>query len=300
MSMTHLSRDTSFHPENFILLTAAIVFWGSNWTVMKIALGHSTPLWIAGMRFLIGAAFLFAIVAARQGISWPSRADMPIVFSVSLLQMLGNATLVIFALRYVPPGRSAVLAYTTPLWVTPLALLLGERPSARKLGGTVLGLAGMALLFNPLSVDWHDRDVIIGQLLLLAAAFVWSICIVHIRGHHWHASPLELAPWQMLLAGVPLVLAAWLFDGPIPGDGSPTFWATALYIGLVATAFCYWAVVAANRRLSANTTSNAMLGVPVVGLTVSALVTGESLDASLIVGMLMMLAGIAVVAGANR
>ena len=298
--MTYFSRDTSFHPENFILLTAAIVFWGSNWTVMKIALGHSTPLWITGLRFLLGAALLFAIVAPRQGISWPSRADMPIVFSVGLLQMLGNATLVIFALRYVPPGRSAVLAYTTPLWVTPLALLLGERPSARQLGGTFLGLAGMALLFNPLSIDWHNGGVVFGQLLLLAAALSWSICIVHIRGHHWHASALELAPWQMLLAGVPLVLAARLFDGPIPGDNSPVFWATILYIGLVATAFCYWAVVAANRRLPATTTSSAMLGVPVIGLAISALVTGESLDASLLVGMLMMLAGIAVVASADR
>jgi drug/metabolite transporter (DMT)-like permease len=300
MSMTHVSRDTSFHPENFVLLTAAILGWGTNWTIMKIALGHSTPLWITGMRFLIGAAFLFAIVAARQDISWPSRADMPIVFSVGLLQMLGNGLLVIVALRYVPPGRSAVLAYTTPLWVTPLALLLGERPSARKLGGTVLGLAGMALLFNPLSIDWHNGRVIFGQLLLLAAALSWSICIVHIRGHHWHASALELAPWQMLLAGIPLLLAARLFDGPIPGDNSPAFWATILYIGLVATAFCYWAVVAANRRLSATTTSNAMLGVPVVGLIISALVTGESLDASLLAGMAMMLAGIAVVASADR
>jgi drug/metabolite transporter (DMT)-like permease len=298
--MTRLSRDTSFHLQDFVLLTLAILGWGTNWTVMKLALGHSTPLWITALRFLIGGAFLFAIVAVRHGIRWPNRADMPVVFSVGLLQMLANASLVIFALRYVPPGRSAVLAYTTPLWVTPLALLLGERPSARRLGGTILGLAGMVLLFNPLSIDWHNGNVVVGQLLLLAAALSWSICIVHIRGHHWHVSPLELAPWQMLLAAVPLLPAAWLLEGPIPGDNGPTFWATTLYIGGIATAFCYWAVVAANRRLSATTTSNAMLGVPVVGLTVSALVTGEALDASLLVGMLMMLVGIAVVAGAER
>ena len=297
---TTLSRDISFQVRYFLLLAAALLFWGANWTVMKISLAHSTPLWIAGVRFLLGSALLFAIVAARHGIAWPSRADMPIVFSVGWLQMLGNGALVIFGLRYVPPGRSAVLAYTTPLWVTPLALLLGERPSPRKLGGTALGLAGMALLFNPLSIDWHDGSIILGQILLLAAALAWSICIVHIRGHRWHASPLQLAPWQMLLAAVPLLLAAWLFDGPVPGDFSPAYCATTLYIGLVATAFCYWAVTEANRRLSATTTSNALLAVPVIGLTVSALVTGERMDASLIAGMLMMLAGIAIVASAER
>jgi drug/metabolite transporter (DMT)-like permease len=293
-------QGDAFHARYFVLLSMAILFWGSNWTVMKLALGHATPLWIAGTRFLIGSIFLFVIVAARHGVRWPSRADLPVVVSVGLLQMLGNGVLVIFGLLYVPPGRSAVLAYTTPLWVTPLVLLLGERPGGRKLGGTALGLAGMALLFNPLSVDWGDHNVLIGQALLLAAALAWSICIVHIRGHRWHASSLELAPWQMLLAAAPLLLVARVLDGPVPGDGSLTFWATTLYIGLIATAFCYWAVVEANRRLSATTMSNAMLGVPVIGLTVSALVTGETMDAGLISGMLIMLVGIAIVASTER
>jgi drug/metabolite transporter (DMT)-like permease len=300
MSTTEFLPDKSFRALDFLLLSAAILFWGANWTVMKIGLGHSTPLWITALRFLIGAAILFALLAVRRRLFLPSRADLPIVISVGVLQMMGNSGLGIFGLSFVPPGRSAVLAYTTPLWVTPLALLVGERPSARKLGGTVLGLAGMALLFNPLSLDWHNRRVIFGQLVLLAAAFVWSVCIVHIRGHRWHASPLELAPWQMLLAAVPLLIAARTVDGPSPGDGSLAFWATILYTSCIATAFCFWAVIAANRRLSATTTSNAMLAVPVVGLTISASVTGETMDASLILGMLIMLAGIAIVAGAKR
>jgi drug/metabolite transporter (DMT)-like permease len=75
---------------------------------------------------------------------------------------------------------------------------------------------------------------------------------------------------------------------------------TTLYTGVLATAFAYWAVVEANRRLSAISTSNAMLAVPVVGLTISACVTGERVDLWLIVGMLMMLAGIAIVASARQ
>ena len=112
--------------------------------------------------------------------------------------------------------------------------------------------------------------------------------------------PLDLAPWQMLLAAAPLVVAALIVDGPKPGDFSPGFWVTAFYIAVFATAFAFWAVVEANRRLPATTTSNAMLAVPVVGLTVSAYVTGEKMDPWLIVGMVMMLVGIAVVASASR
>jgi drug/metabolite transporter (DMT)-like permease len=286
--------------RDVLLLVCAIIFWGANWTMMKLALAHATPLWIAALRFMLGAATLFGILAVRGGVRFPPRGDFPIIISVGLLQMLANSTLVIFALRFVPPGRSSVLGYTTPLWVIPLAMFLGERPTARTLGGTFLGLAGMALLFGPTSLDWGNRQMVFGQVLLMLAAIAWSICIVHIRGHRWQASPLELAPWQMLLAATPLAIAALITDGPAPGDFSLAFWATALYIGVFATAFAFWAVVEANRRLSATTISNAMLVVPVVGLTVSACVTGEKMDFWLIFGMVMMLAGIAIVASVRR
>ena len=230
----------------------------------------------AGARLLHAAVDRRAALYARSGgvIRHPCGArqraaaawgDLPIVVSVGLLQMLANATLVIFALRFVPPGRSSVLGYTTPLWVIPLAMLLGERPTARTLGGTFLGLAGMALLFSPTSLDWGNRQMVFGQILLMLAAIAWSICIVHIRGHRWQASPLDLAPWQMLLAAAPLAIAAPLVDGPAPGDFGPGFWMTTLYIGVLATAFAFRAVVEANRRLSATTTSNAMLAVPRCG-----------------------------------
>jgi drug/metabolite transporter (DMT)-like permease len=179
-------------------------------------------------------------------------------------------------------------------------MFLGERPTARTLGGTFVGLAGMALLFSPTSLDWGNRQMVFGQILLMLAAIAWSICIVHIRGHRWQASPLDLAPWQMLLAAVPLAIAALIADGPAPGDFSLAFWAITFYIGVFATAFAFWAVVEANRRLAATTISNALLAVPVVGLTVSACVTGEKMAFWLIFGMVMMLAGIAIVASTRR
>ena len=144
--------------------------------------------------------------------------------------------------------------------------------------------------------------MVFGQILLTPAAIAWSICIVHIRGHRWQASPLELAPWQMLLAAAPLVIAALAVHGPAPGAfRSRVLHGThALHWPSRPQPSPDWAVVEANRRLSAITASNALLAVPIVGLTVSACVTGDKMDFWLIVGMLMMLAGIAIVAPARR
>ena len=56
------------------------------------------------------------------------------------------------------------------------------------------------MLFNPLGVDWNNSDMIVGSLLLMLAAMIWGFGILHIRGHHWHLSPLQLTPWQLLFA----------------------------------------------------------------------------------------------------
>src|SRR5690606_2382872 len=134
----------------------------------------------------------------------PARGDLSIVASVGLLQMAGFLGLVNVALLHVGAGRSAVLAYTTPLWVVPgAALFLGERATAPKLVGVALGLAGIAMLFSPAAVEWSSGEAMLGNALLMIAAVLWAIAILHVRGHRWRLTPLQLAPWQLLI-GLPL------------------------------------------------------------------------------------------------
>ena len=69
------------------------------------------------------------VIARFMGIlRVPHRADIPVVFSVGLLQNMGFITLVTIGMQFMPAGRAAILAYTSPIWVVPAAaLLLGER-----------------------------------------------------------------------------------------------------------------------------------------------------------------------------
>ncbi|UDQ82446.1 hypothetical protein LJN55_11725 [Erwinia rhapontici] len=36
----------------------------------------------------------------------------------------------------------------------------------------------------------------------------WSLVIIHVKHHKWTATPLSLAPWQMLIATIPLIFFA--------------------------------------------------------------------------------------------
>jgi drug/metabolite transporter (DMT)-like permease len=68
--------------------------------------------------------------------------------------------------------------------------------------------------------------------------------------------------------------------------------AALLYVGPVATAFAYWAMVEIGRRIPASTLSVALLATPSLGLAISALVQRERIDAPLLAGIALVAAGI--------
>jgi len=280
------------------LVASLVLVWGCNWPVMKIVLTHLSPLWFACLRMAVGALSLFLVVALWTGsIKLPARADLPVVFSVGLLQMAGFLALVNLALVNVPAGRSAILAYTTPLWVVPgAALILHERLSLGKALALLLGLAGVAVMFNPAGFDWSDRKALIGNACLLAAAALWAAAIVHVRKHRWAGSPLTVAPWQMLVGLLPLMVLTWAAEGPPPpirlSTGAVIL---ALYSGPLVTAFPFWAAVTIARILPAVTVSMTLLLVPVIGLLSSVLFLHEPLSTTSAAGLLLIVSGVAAI-----
>ncbi len=285
------------HRRAYLLLASVILLWGVNWPVMKMGLLYMPPLWFAAARVLLGGACLFALVAARGRLRLPERRDLPILISVGVLQIALFLGLIHFSLQYVEAGRSAILAYTTPLWIMPMAVvLLNEPMTMGRLAGMGLGLGGIGVLFNPATFDYSQTPALIGNGLLLLAALGWAVGIIHVRVHRWVKTSLELLPWQMLIGGILLTgLAAW-FEGDLPPvRWSGTLAAILAYNGLVASAFCYWAFVTVTRSLPATSTAMGALGVPVAGVLFSTLMLAESLSATMIVGLGLITAGVALV-----
>jgi drug/metabolite transporter (DMT)-like permease len=286
-----LSRRTAFG-----LLAFVIVIWGSNWPVMKIGLDVMPPFTFAALRIILGAVTLFAVLAWREGIAFPRRHDIPVLLSVGLGQIGAFLVFVNLALQHVPAGRSAILSYTTPIWVVPAAvLLLHERMGRRTAIGLALGLLGIAALFNPWEFDWSDRATLVGNAYLLLAALAWAATILHVKVHRWTSSPLALAPWQLVVAAVPIGLLALVFEH---GDWQP-FGRTAILVlafnGPISTAFAVWAWISVNRALPAITSSLGSLGVPAVGLIVSVIALGETLDVATVAGLAFIAGGLVLV-----
>jgi drug/metabolite transporter (DMT)-like permease len=209
--------------------------------------------------------------------------------------------LCILGLQSMPAGRAAVLAYTTPLWVVPGALLfLGERLNRLKSAGLALGITGVLILFNPLSFDWSNGALVQGNLLLMGAAFAWAASILVVRGRPWRLTPFQLAPWQMLLGATLLLPISLAVEGPLSIRFSAAFVALMTYNGPICIGFCGWAALAITRSLPAVTSSLSFLAVPAFGIAASQIALGEPLDPTLIAGFALIIAGTVLVGAGDR
>lgn len=295
-SFSQQQIPASHNAIGFTYLVIAIFSYGGMWPVMRVSVPYVPAFWFATIRVFIGALILFAILAASGRLRMPSRADLPAIFTVGVLMMGLYVALVHYALQFVPAGRAALLSYSTPIWVTPVAVLFfGEKLTKLRLAGLICGIGGLGILFNPSAFDWTDPDVLLGNGLCVLAAISWSAAILLLRGHEWHLTPLQLGPWQ-LLVGTAVALPCALFLEPRSDiDVGLPLIALIAYGGIVGSAVAMWSGVSSIRHLGPVTSSVGLLGGPVVAITTSVLFLDEALTLSLGSGLVLILSGIAMV-----
>jgi drug/metabolite transporter (DMT)-like permease len=267
----------------FHLLIVAILLFGGAWPVTKDAIAHATPMWFAFGRVGLAAVVCALLLAAIGRLRLPRRGDLPSVLALGLLQLGGFFILAHAAVALVQAGRTAIISAVVTYWLIPLSVfVLGEKVPAHRWVAAGLGLAGVAALAGPWAVTWSDRSQVIGHLMLMAAALLWTLAIVTTRKWPPPSPVLDLLPWCFALASL-LILPFAITMEPEGGIGGPS-WPHMLYIGLVVAPIGTWCVIEVGRRLPGAVASVAFLLVPAFGVLVSTLWLGEPIGWDMAIG----------------
>jgi drug/metabolite transporter (DMT)-like permease len=277
----------------FLLLIFVILIWGISWPMNKIGLEYMSPLLFAAGRLILATASMLLIVIFTKNFIWPTRQDLPIILTIGLLQMGIFVLLINIGLHFVEAGRSSILVYTTPIWVTPIAIFIfKENAGLLKWLGLILGVAGIVVLFGPWGIHWNDHMALLGNGILLLAALCWAIAILCARYMKWHHSPLAIVPWQLLIGTIPVLILVLFEPAAKVIHWNWSLTGALLFTGVMASALATWGIIVISKELPSMTTSLSLLGVPVTGLIFSAILLKEHLTLVNITAMSLIAGGL--------
>ncbi len=281
-------------PALYLLLATVVLLLGLNWPIMATGLESITPIWLGVFRVAGALLVILFISAATGNITKPPKRDLPMIVSLAVFRLSVVFVLVFTALQLVPAGQASVVVWTTSLWTVPIAAVwLGEKMSRRRWTGLVIGIVGVVVIAKPWGSDWTEPGVAAGYGLLILAAIILAATAVHIRAHRWTIEPLQAIPWQLAGAGVILIVTALAVEGPPVIDWTPQLAGIVAYQGILATGVAFWATIVILRNLAAVSANLTLMAVPVLGVVSSAIILGEEITTALILGMAMILAGVA-------
>ena len=286
----------------YILLVSVVLVWGLSWPLNKLGLDYIPPYWFAAFRLIIGTFFMFLLAIYLKKMIIPTSKDLFLIFVLGALQVGFFILFINLGLAIQPSGTSAILAYTTPLWVMPLSIFFfKESNTLLKWLGFILGTIGVLFMLNPWAIDWTNNNTSLGVLFLMGASLVSAISILSARYMTWYHTPLELIPWQLLIGCIMLVIVAFL------KHPNPTFeWniisvGCLAYTAIFATALGFLGMIKLSKELPATVTSMGFLGVPVSGAIFSVVILHESFSVFNQIALLLIISGlICVVYGGNK
>ncbi len=284
-----------------ILLAFAIIYfvWGSTYLAIRIGVREVPPFLLAGIRFLVAGAVLYAVVRAR-GTPSPSSREWIAAASLSVLIFVLDYGLVFWAEKRVPSGIAAVMMATIPLFMAlgEIVLLRTQRLTLRLGVSLLVGIAGVGILIGH-SSNLGERAIDPrGAIALLVGAVSWSLASALTRRLPLPASKPMSSAAQMLTGGVLLALTATVlgeFRDFHPQAVSRGAWLALLYLIIAGSIVAFTAYVWLLHHESPTKVGTYAYVNPVVAVLLGYFLGGEGLGMRTVAGTLLVLVSVVVI-----
>ena len=272
---------------HLLLALAVMAVWGTNFVVIKQALGHLPPLTLAALRFAF--AFLpFALFFKRPEVSWANLAAYGVLIGA------GQFGLLFTAMRSdITPGLASLVVQVQVFFTIALSMrLTGERVAPYQIVAMALAAGGLGTI----ALHTDGSATPLGLMLVVGAALCWALGNMTARAAG-SVNMLAYVVWSSAFAVPPLLALALVTEGwprmaaGIAAADSKT-WAAVIWQSVGNTMFGYaaWGWLL-HRHPAASVTPLALL-VPVFGLGASAVLLGEPLQPWKLAAFALVMAGL--------
>jgi probable blue pigment (indigoidine) exporter len=287
------------------LLAFTVITWGCTPRVTAEAVPYADPVMLTSLRaaptaiaLLIALPLLrYRLPATRSEWAWTAVSGLLMVtwFLFAFTESVGR----------IGPGIAIVLMSTSPFFIAIAErALFGRRITPVMLLGMVVGFAGVILVASvQIDASGNAGDMVIGMALAISAAVAWAagtMIVAQQIQRRPDTDLIGLTTGQYVVGGAVLLVLAFLIEGPDAAQWSErTLWLATAFIAIIGSAVATVTYFGSLRWLDPASVTTWLFLSPVVSVVLE-LVLGNTPDAVVLLGMLVTIAGVAIVSAAPR
>ena len=281
----------------WLALITVYIAWGSTYVAIRLVDETVPPLIGAAMRFICAGAAMYAFIGWRRA-RFPrmSFRELGSVALVGILLLVGGNGLVTVAERHVPAGLTSLVIASVPLWLLLLRSVSRERPARATLAGVAVGFVGVALLVFR---GGPGQGVSVAHLLIvLGAAASWAL-------GSWASSRLPMPEDVSISTAIEMLVAGAVLAGlgPVLGEhwsaiathASFKSLAAIGYLAVFGSILAFTAYVWLLQHVPLSRVGTYAYVNPVVAVVLGAILLGEQVTVTTLIGGAVILGSVALV-----
>lgn len=262
--------------------------WGGSYLLIKIGLRDLSPAMVAFVRILLAALVLVPVAAAQGSLRGHARLGGWLIL-VGAVQVAGPFVLISAGEEEISSSLAGILVASAPLFTAMLAVWVDheERSHGLRLGGVVIGFAGVAVL---LGVDLGGEGAaLLGGLLVVLASLGYAVGGFLVKHRLAGIPPVAMSGLVMAASAVLLLPPAIATAPPEPPGLGPA--AAVAALGVVGTGIAfvifYWLIANVGPARAFLVTYIA----PAFAVAYGAILLDEEISVATVAGLALILAG---------
>lgn len=278
-------------------LAIICIVWGTTYLVLRVGVESVPPFLFTGLRqimagLILGGAMLFVYGNRLPDTRTIVRHAIVGFFMISI----GNGA-VGWGEMYVSSSIAAIICSLMPLWIILINLAYGkgDKIDGQILLGVLLGFGGLMLIFGDGLADFTNGDYTMGIVVIFLATISWAGGTIYLRSFKKNGTPLLDAALQMFFGGLFLLIGSALTE-----DASTANWHgesifALFYLTILGSVVAYGAYSYVLTKLPTPVVSLYAYINPVVAVILGWLILDEKLNAAILFGCLVIVAGVYIV-----
>jgi len=283
-----------------------ILFWGSSFVVVKIALKEGlTPISIATFRFLIAGGLFLIMILIEKKIRrnyklLVKKKDFPTLLFLALTGVTFFFTAQYTGIQIAGASIAAILVcLLSPVLITLLSTIIFKEHLVKKqvfgIGiaalGTVIVVTGGTISFP------GDREFFLGSLILLCTPVLWATYSLVGKKIMDRYSPFLVVAYVNVLGGLCLIPFSLIENSFCQIFTMSSYsWLAILFLAVTCSLLGYYIWFYVMRHVGAAITSSFLFAEPLVTVLFAFMFVGEELSVFTLAGAFLIFIGVYLVA----